>query len=41
MTRLSDQGVTLTLDIAPDGIPIVFDRLRKNSDVVLIDLARQ
>ena len=25
-------------DIAPDGKRIVFDRLRENSDIVLIDL---
>jgi Tol biopolymer transport system component len=29
---------TRTLDIAPDGKQIVFDRLRENSDIVLIDL---
>ena len=29
-----------TFDITPDGNRIVFDRLRENSDIVLIDLAR-
>jgi Tol biopolymer transport system component len=27
-----------TFDITPDGKQIVFDRLRENSDIVLIDL---
>jgi hypothetical protein len=27
-------------DITPDGAHIVFDRLRENSDVVLIELPR-
>jgi hypothetical protein len=27
-----------TFDITPDGRQIVFDRLRENSDIVLIDL---
>lgn len=29
-----------TFDITPDGKRIVFDRLRDNSDIVLIDLKR-
>jgi Tol biopolymer transport system component len=29
---------TRTFDITPDGKQIVFDRLRENSDIVLIDL---
>ena len=27
-----------TFDVTPDGKQIVFDRLRDNSDIVLIDL---
>ena len=27
-------------DVSPDGTHIVFDRLRDNSDIVLMDLAR-
>ena len=27
-----------TFDVTPDGQRIVFDRLRENSDIVLIDL---
>ena len=27
-----------TFDVTPDGMGIVFDRLRENSDLVLIDL---
>ena len=38
LTRLADQGAMRTFDITPDGKQIVFDRLRENSDVVLIDL---
>jgi hypothetical protein len=30
-----------TFDITPDGKHIVFDRLRDNSDIVLIDLPRR
>ena len=38
LTRLSDLGRVQTFDIEPDGKHIVFDRLRANSDIVLIDL---
>ena len=38
LTRLTDQGAMRTFDVTPDGKQIVFDRLRENSDVVLIDL---
>jgi hypothetical protein len=33
-----DNHATRTFDITPDGKQIVFDRLRENSDIVLIDL---
>jgi serine/threonine protein kinase/Tol biopolymer transport system component len=33
-----DSSLTRTFDITPDGKQIVFDRLRENSDIVLIDL---
>jgi Tol biopolymer transport system component len=33
-----DIRLTRTFDISPDGKQIVFDRLRDNSDIVLIDL---
>jgi Tol biopolymer transport system component len=39
LTRLTDQNPMRTFDITPDGKQIVFDRLRENSDVVLIELA--
>jgi hypothetical protein len=29
-----------TFDVTPDGKRIVFDRLRDNSDIVLIDLPK-
>jgi len=33
-----DAGLTnRTFDITPDGKQVVFDRLRENSDIVLID----
>ena len=40
LTRLSNLAAAMrTFDIAPDGSRIVFDRLRENSDILLIDLA--
>jgi tricorn protease-like protein len=39
LTKLSDSAIIRTFDITPDGKKIVFDRLRENSAVVLIDLA--
>ena len=38
LTRLESRADMRTFDITPDGKQIVFDRLRENSDVVLIDL---
>ena len=40
LTHLSDHGTLSTFDITPDGKEIVFDRLRDNSDIVLIDLRK-
>ena len=40
LTRLSGGAAMRTFDVTPDGKRIVFDRLRENSDLVLIDLAR-
>jgi Tol biopolymer transport system component len=40
LTRLSDHGSLHTFDITHDGKTIVFDRLRENSDIVLIDLPK-
>jgi Tol biopolymer transport system component len=37
LTRLTDRATMRTFDITPDGKQIVFDRLRENSAVVLID----
>ena len=39
LTQLSDPATIRTFDITPDGKRIVFDRMRENSAVVLIDLA--
>lgn len=36
-----DSRLTRTFDITPDGKQIVFDRLRENSDIVLIDLPKK
>jgi Tol biopolymer transport system component len=38
LTRLNNTATMRTFDITPDGRQIVFDRLRENSDIVLIDL---
>jgi Tol biopolymer transport system component len=40
LTRLSDRGSLGAFDITRDGKAIVFDRLRDNSDIVLIDLPK-
>ena len=37
VARLTDKG-SRTFDITPDGKHIVFDRVRQNSNIVLIDL---
>jgi hypothetical protein len=36
--RLTARGEKRSFDITPDGQQIVFDRVRENSDIVLIDL---
>jgi Tol biopolymer transport system component/predicted Ser/Thr protein kinase len=38
LTRLNNEGIIRSFDVTPDGRSIVFDRLRGNSHVVLIDL---
>src|SRR5262245_45162151 len=40
LTRLTENATMRTFDITPDGKQIVFDRLRENSDIVLIDLPK-
>jgi len=41
LTHLSDRGGRIqTFDITRDGKEIVFDRIRENSDIVLIDLRK-
>jgi Tol biopolymer transport system component len=40
LTRLSSPATTTTFDITPDGKRIVFDRVREQSDLVLIDLPK-
>jgi Tol biopolymer transport system component len=41
VTHLNNSAVMRTFDITPDGKQIVFDRLRDNSDIVLIDLKKE
>jgi serine/threonine protein kinase/Tol biopolymer transport system component len=41
LTRLNNTATMRTFDITPDGKQIVFDRLRENSDIVLIDLPKR
>jgi Tol biopolymer transport system component len=40
LTSFRSTDAVRTFDITPDGKHIVFDRLRENSDIVLIDLPR-
>ena len=40
LTGLSNQGAVRTFDVTPDGKSIVFDRLRQNSNIVLIELPK-
>ena len=40
LSRLNKSAATQSFDVTADGKQIVFDRLRENSDIVLIDLAR-
>jgi hypothetical protein len=40
VTRLHHSAATQSFDVTADGRHIVFDRVRENSDVVLIELAR-
>jgi serine/threonine protein kinase/Tol biopolymer transport system component len=41
LTRLSNPAAMGAFDITPDGSRIVFDRLRENSHILLIDLTAQ
>ncbi len=41
LTRLQNRATMLTFDITSDGKQIVFDRLRENSQVVMIDLPKE
>ena len=40
LTHLNNTASMRTFDITPDGKQIVFDRLRRNSNIVLIDLPK-
>jgi Tol biopolymer transport system component len=40
LTQLDNPAAMLSFDVTPDGKHIVFDRLRENSDIVLIDLPK-
>jgi serine/threonine protein kinase len=41
LSRLSSSAVMRTFDITPDGSRIVFDRVKEDSDILLIDLVRK
>jgi len=41
LTRLQNRATMRTFDVTSDGKEIVFDRLRENSQVVMIDLPRE
>ena len=41
VTRLNNLAAMRTFDVTPDGTHIVFDRLRENSDIVLIELRQR
>ena len=41
LTRLQNSAAMRTFDVTPDGKHIVFDRLRENSQVVMIDLPKE
>jgi serine/threonine protein kinase/Tol biopolymer transport system component len=40
ITHLANTAIMRTFDITPDGKQIVFDRLRENSDIALVDLVQ-
>ena len=40
LTDLTAGSVIRNFDVSPDGTQIVFDRLRNNTDIVLMNLAR-
>ena len=40
LAHLTENATMRTFDITPNGKQIVFDRLRENSDIVLIDLPK-
>jgi Tol biopolymer transport system component len=41
LTNLKPGHSITGFDVSPDGRQILFDRLRQNSDIVLIDLAQK
>ena len=41
LTKLENRAAMLTFDVTSDGKQIVFDRLRENSHVVMIDLPKE
>ena len=41
LTRLASAGNVDSFDVSSDGREILFDRVRSNSDVVVIDVPRQ
>ena len=41
LARLNNPATMHAFDIRPDGSQIVFDRVRENSDIILIDLKKR
>jgi Tol biopolymer transport system component len=41
LTKLQNRAAMRTFDVTSDGKQIVFDRLRENSQVVMIDLPKE
>jgi Tol biopolymer transport system component len=41
LTKLQNRATMRTFDVTSDGKQIVFDRLRENSQVVMIDLPKE
>jgi hypothetical protein len=41
LTRLQNRATMRTFDVTSEGKKIVFDRLRENAQVVMIDLPKE
>jgi len=41
LTKVQNRAAMRTFDVTSDGKQIVFDRLRENSQVIMIDLPKE